>query len=1406
MRKKPRKIRNFNDVRKYLETPGNAGKNVLKAFETITDAAVIFSPVFFGPEFLTLLNVLDVKDRLFDACYLVYDFIVEKIQPDYITRAEQLKTAYALISVTAYLEELSDAIPKRLIEKIKQEAPNLNLFIDDVGRDYENVKPYLTITDYYTDHEISFAEVKDHLFETYIEASTRLVDLINKISSTIGDNYIADCYDANNLIKKLPRKAIERFENQYIGLAIKFNDFALFAQIQMLERIDNTGYENKKALERLETLNVSIDVGLKKIKDIVSSFATTIDDRQVKKIVDDLKLSYANSIQKPIIDQREIKTDDNINRIVFPKIVDAFIPQSYKVLSYNDNSIELEDKKNWDSLPEQHDLDRFFIKYLFSPDSIDYPLIILGQPGSGKSLLTKVLSAQLMSDSYTVIRIPLREVNADLTIDKLVDQQINTEINRPLPLGGYGEFADSFKGKPLVIILDGYDELLQAKGKVFSGYLDSVHMFQKSQKALNRPVRIIVTSRITLIDKAQIPLNSTVLRLLEFDTNQQKKWISIWNKTNESYFANGEIRPFKLPESKNVLELAEQPLLLLMLALYDSDKNELVADENIKRTELYDNLIRKFLRRERRRYIPEFDEMLPEEQDRIVDEGMKRLGVVAIGMFNRKTVVIRSKQLESDLKTFKTHRENAYSGFHPLSDSDSLLGGFFFVHESIAKDTDSQRIEYVSAYEFLHNTFGEFLAADFILRNTNNTVVNVYRNRNGDIDLESFVKNDWFYCLMYVPLYTRPVVIEMMREHLDRSLENNLNRKSSSDAISRRDYCFYLKKIVNNQLQMVLKKSDFPDVMLKENPFNYNMSLLGILSTYSLNLIILACALDSNGYEFDEENYINVEDQQQNEEQVQIGDTENCPWTELTSLWKMWFSHTELLGVTTVFKAKRISRTKVWVRCEDEFKSTPDVNSIDVLLCISNALDDNYMVGLSGLHSKSFNEITQIKTLKKYKEFRNINSDIYFLHLVKLLRNQSDHLNSIEDILANPSIVLRVNEIIQEIVSSFPSQMDYEELDYGTKLMLVDILTECVLRKIVYLTKRADVCVVLHSLSGPKESLSYRINKIPFHASYTSFPVELKNLTGQLSLFDSIYQTDPLILLDTPRVSNSDLMRAAEIYKNDFEDNTLTDEDIAFCWRTASRFKSLRQNESNLISSIFTNKSLDVLVKTNPELLFHLLKELLTNSFICPRFVIDKIIDLTHRSLELIRKCDLRVIRIDVINDIVFVAKQVFADEFMKEFFVKLNDLLVEPRNYIIDKVLFLNPRIASELIELLPKTFDPLMKEKLEMYYKLPNYTYPDFLLSLDPTRWADYLRVLFYISKIVPDDEIVSREIKECIEYLTRIDLLEVEISTMSTEQVDLLLKCARYVDNSALIRKLLKIKHKSGLKNGLIEPLSE
>lgn len=501
--------------------------------------------------------MLDIKDRLFSLGHKVYDFIAQKVELDYIDRMDQIKAAYALICYTAYFDVLQDALPSNVRKKIKLNLEKKKEFVEEAIEGDNALIPSSTPTDvhckiYYADHLTSFSNIKEQLLTVYERITKNLIKMISE-SSVFDKDKKKEKQELEELtleLKKLPEKAIEVYEKQYLFLADQFNDFALFAQLKNFESIHHAVDKNKNALDLLFDTTKRIDVGLNNLNSLINSISTNYSAIQAQDIVDDLKKAYIATIEEPIIDDKEIKSDTENISLKFPKIVDAFIPQSYKCLSYQQKNTKLKDSSVWKQVPTERDLDKFFVEYLYSPDSIDYPLIILGQPGSGKSLLTKVLSAQLMSSSYTVIRIPLREVNADDGIDVLVEDQIKKVTNRSLATQGYGGFAKQFSEKPLIIILDGYDELLQAKGDVFSGYLEKIRTFQQDQKTLKRPVRVIVTSRITLIDKARIPLNSTILRLMEFDSSQRQTWINIWNNINADYFETSSIEPFTLPSKE----------------------------------------------------------------------------------------------------------------------------------------------------------------------------------------------------------------------------------------------------------------------------------------------------------------------------------------------------------------------------------------------------------------------------------------------------------------------------------------------------------------------------------------------------------------------------------------------------------------------------------------------------------------------------------------------------------------------------------------------------------------------------------------------------------------------------------------------------------------------------------------
>jgi len=688
-----------------------------------------------------------------------------------------------------------------------------------------------------------------------------------------------------------------------------------------------------------------IDIGLANLHAAVLDIPETLRISQATDIVESLTKHYQARVNDPIIEDKEEPQDDK-PRLSFPAVRDAFIPQSFRVLRQTGKARRLEDEATWEDLARRNDLGAFLLSYLSSPYSTESPLLILGHPGSGKSLLTTVLSSQLMSKHFTVIRVPLREVNAEAGVVAQIEEAIRRITN--INVDSWARLSGAFKNSPPLVVLDGYDELLQASGKVFSSYLKDVQHFQKSEVEQGRPVRVIVTSRVTLIDKATVPSGATILRLLEFDKNQRERWISIWNRANVNYFREANIEKFALLDeneigAEKILSLAEQPLLLLMLALYDSEANDLRISTVLDRTKLYDSLLRRFVARERGKEKG-FDDLNASDRKKALDVEMQRLGVAALGMYNRRKVHILATELNEDLKFFNAGPPPPVLSGRPLSQADLLLGSFFFVHRSKAQHSAGapEQHEEISAFEFLHNTFGEFLTADFVLRRALTEAVQLkVLKQNEDLreNLEKHLNSadglqrQWFASMVYTPLFTRPVVLEMMREWVGHILpERNLTRQG---------FISYLDTIILNQIKRLLTKREMPSIIRKETaqegyraPFG-DHPLLGHIAIYSINLILLRIIVSDEPFVFDE---------------TQIGTHEDGarPWDRLTHIWRSWFAVDNLSAVTAIMVADR-NESQITVRAKETFQVSESRSRLEAYLNVGISLGDNISSGLTGL-------------------------------------------------------------------------------------------------------------------------------------------------------------------------------------------------------------------------------------------------------------------------------------------------------------------------------------------------------------------------------------------------------------------------------------------------------------------------
>ena len=357
----------------------------------------------------------------------------------------------------------------------------------------------------------------------------------------------------------------------------------------------------------------------------------------------------------------------------------------------------------WDDQAPVPYADRFLTGYLTSPRAAHAPLIVLGEPGSGKSKLTEVLAARLPEGDFLPVRVELRDVDAEATIQDQIEQAIFRQAGERI---GFHDLVEAAPDALPVVMLDGFDELLQAAGVNRYDYLEQVRELQRRQLAIGRPVAVIVTSRTVVADRVRYPAGSVALQLQPFDDDQVRRWLMVWRRHNAGLLSSRGLEPLTPEAALAHRDLARQPLLLLMLAIFDATGNALQRGSgSLGQAELYEALLMDFAAREILKY-PENRSLPAEGQRRLAEKELERLSAVALAMFARGRQSVTDAELDRDLPIL-VPEDSVPEDEAALSTAQRATGRFFFIHRSEAHVQDRR----TRTYEFLHTTFGEFLVA-----------------------------------------------------------------------------------------------------------------------------------------------------------------------------------------------------------------------------------------------------------------------------------------------------------------------------------------------------------------------------------------------------------------------------------------------------------------------------------------------------------------------------------------------------------------------------------------------------------------------------------------------------------------------------------------------------------------------
>jgi hypothetical protein len=412
-----------------------------------------------------------------------------------------------------------------------------------------------------------------------------------------------------------------------------------------------------------------------------------------------LSRAYTAALLDPVLDA---ESGDAGPRI--PDIASSYINPSFRVAAVTPQD-PIASEEWWEQLPAHDDLMRYMVGHLTSVPATAAPLLLLGQPGSGKSLLTRMLAATLPPEDFVVVRVPLRDVPADASLQVQIEQAIFDATGERAT---WPQVVGAIPSALPVVLLDGFDELLQATGVSQWDYLQNVARFQRREAAEGRAVAVVVTTRTAVADRARPAPDTVALRLEPFTEEQIARWLAIWNTANETFFDAAGLRPLSLGAVTTHRELASQPLLLLMLAIYDAQDNALAvgAAADLDQGDLYERLLSRFAWREVMKAASGHSES---QLEVLVEEELLRLSLVAFAGFNRGRQWVTGADLDADLPVL-LHSGSAGPTTNvrrALTVGETILGRFFFIHEARAR-RDGQALQ---TYEFLHATFGEYLGA-----------------------------------------------------------------------------------------------------------------------------------------------------------------------------------------------------------------------------------------------------------------------------------------------------------------------------------------------------------------------------------------------------------------------------------------------------------------------------------------------------------------------------------------------------------------------------------------------------------------------------------------------------------------------------------------------------------------------
>ncbi|MET7338444.1 hypothetical protein [Nonomuraea sp. NPDC005650] len=576
---------------------------------------------------------------------------------DRFTRTQRLAAAHAVIVVSAYFEALGEAkLPFTLDQldrggKISHGVPTAERFARLVATLLLERLPT-------PEPHVPYSETRLAVERAYQRMSEAMAGYVGGLS--VWDELPVD--DQLLLPRMLaegpPARALRIYDEDYRSLALDSHEFGV---------------------RSLVTEKPPPATALSRVAWLLAELAPPrVGDRP---LIHQARMA-ANALDQPLLHAGKLPED-----VWLPLLGEGYLSPRFRVAELTQDTTPAL-LSWWDDQRSLPDPEAFLVGHLTSLRATQAPLLVLGEPGSGKTKLTEVLAARLARSEFLPIRVELESVSVRAGVTGQIEQALGAVLGEEVD---YAELVTAADGAMPVILLDGFDELVQGGVNRYD-YLERVQEFQDREAGLGRPVAVVVTSRTVVADRIRFPKGLLGLQLQPFDDDQVGQWLTIWDRRNRGLLARRDLKPLPAEVALTHGEMARQPLLLLLLALYDAGSNALQHDHGpLGRARLYEVLLRDYTERETggvRRVA--------------IDQELVLLGAVALSMLARGRHVITDEALNRDLPALCQGGEDDpgdpdQPGEARADWARKATERFFFVRRN--------------GHAFLHATFGEFLVA-----------------------------------------------------------------------------------------------------------------------------------------------------------------------------------------------------------------------------------------------------------------------------------------------------------------------------------------------------------------------------------------------------------------------------------------------------------------------------------------------------------------------------------------------------------------------------------------------------------------------------------------------------------------------------------------------------------------------